>query len=327
MFQRMAEGGGGRLAPVTSLAQHTTSLLAFLDGLKDSKVFTDLRIVCEDGVVESYRVLLAACSELIAGCLVSSGDCEEETATLVLPGVTVAEVKAFHASLFSYGDTPSHDYLDSVLKVLGTIGVNIGPFIDIDLSKSDSAQGEIATVLEEEEITIALPNIGRGDLPTGAVKIEKVESESLEVCETDADAEKKLEYCCLFCEKRYKSIASYERHLAQHRDKGKEGQIARAEDEETTTTFTLDVNENDEIVSSPHLKCDRCSVEFILEADYEKHRKTECTKTHICICCTCEKDLWHCGASCGPRVEPAPAVVEEEREPGAGPSNPPPSTS
>ena len=62
------EGGlAGRLAPVTS---HTTSLLAFLDGLKDSKVFTDLSIVCEDGVVKSYRVLLAACSELIAGCLV-----------------------------------------------------------------------------------------------------------------------------------------------------------------------------------------------------------------------------------------------------------------
>ena len=26
------------------------------------------------------------------------------------------------------------------------------------------------------------------------------------------------------------------------------------------------------------------------------------------------------GASCGPRVQPAPALVEEEREPGAGPS-------
>ena len=279
------EGIAGRLAPVTSLAQHTTSLLAFLDGLKDSKVFTDLRIVCEDGVVESYRVLLAACSELIAGCLVGSGDYEEETATLLLPGVTVAEVKAFHASLFSYGDTPSHDYLDSVLKVLGTIGVNIGPFIDIDLSKSDSTQGEIATVLGEEEITMTLPTIGRVDLPTDSVKTEKVECDSLEVCETGANTEKKLEYCCLFCEKRYKSIASYEKHLAQHRDKGKESQIVRVEDEESTTTFTLDVNENDEIVSSPHLKCDRCSLEFILEADYEKHRKTECTKTHICTMC------------------------------------------
>ena len=77
LFQRMGESVGlvsdaiitGRLGSVTSLAQHTTSLLAFLDGLKDSKTFTDLRIVCEDGVVESYKVLLAACSDLLAGCL------------------------------------------------------------------------------------------------------------------------------------------------------------------------------------------------------------------------------------------------------------------
>ena len=273
------------IAPVASLAQHTTSLLAFLDGLKESRVFTDLRIVCEDGLVESYRVLLAACSELIAGCLISSGNYEDEIATLFLPGVTVAEVQAFHASLFSYGDTPSHDYLDSVLKVLGTIGVNIGPFIDIDLSKADSTQEEIPSALEEEEeISMTLPAIGRLDLPTDSIKTETVECDRLEVCETSAIAEKKLEYCCLFCERRYKSIASYERHLAQHRVKGKEGQRVGAEEEETTT-FTLDVNENDEIVSSPHLKCEKCSQEFILEADFEKHRKTECNKAHICTMC------------------------------------------
>merc|ERR1712013_724872 len=33
------------------------------------------------------------------------------------------------------------------------------------------------------------------------------------------------------------------------------------------------------------LKCDKCSQEFILEADFEKHRKSECTKTHICALC------------------------------------------
>jgi len=160
-----------------------------------------------------------------------------------------------------------------VLKVLGTIGVNIGPFIDIDVSKTEQAihQQTGGTVFEVPSISSAGPTIE-------SIKTETIESDTI--------VDKKFEYCCLFCEKSYKSIAAYERHLAQHRNKGKEGQAGGVvEDEETTTTFTLDVNENDEIVSSPRLKCGKCSQEFILEADFEKHRKSECTKTHICALC------------------------------------------
>ena len=269
--------------------QHTTSLLAFLHTLQGSEAFTDLTIICQDGMVSSYRLLVAACSQMVARCML--GPEQEEGATILLPGVTVAEVTAFHASLLSYGDTPSHDYLDGVLKVLGTIGVNIGPFIDIDVSKPVDS---FTFPTEEDQAC----NAGATGVDSGtpveapAVSYDVVTEEDHLVEGSDAVLEtkrnvKKLEYACLFCEKRYRSIAPYERHLAQHRDSA-EGKDATkvGEEVEETTTFTLDVNENDEIVSSAELKCDKCALEFLSQSDYNKHTKIDCrAKSHVCTLC------------------------------------------
>jgi hypothetical protein len=270
--------------PALPTAQHAGSLLGWLAGLQGGAACSDLTVVCCDGWVASHRLLLAACSRLLAGCL--AGPLEEEgQATLILPGATTAEVAAFHASLFCYGATPAPDSLDSVLKILATIGVNIGPFIDIDMSRA--AEDKEVLVTAEDAAEVAAAELAGGEEAAGeqAGEIEvKVDDcgdgdGQEQVLVSDSGKSKKLEYVCLFCEKRYRAIGPYERHLAQHRDE------ARAAEGTETTTFTLDVNENDEIVSSPRLKCEKCLAEFHSEADYSKHGKIDCTKSHLCTMC------------------------------------------
>ena len=269
-------------------AQHTGSLLLFLQRLHSQSQFTDLRVVCSDGCLSSYRVLLGACSHLLAACLAGA---EEEPACLILPGVTVAEMAAFHESLFSYGDTPRQEYLDGVLKILATIGVNIGPFIDINVLKSE-AREEFSGVAVEEEADASRVTLPEDlDLVPEGKPLEMDDNSNISSLDRVKSC-KKLEFACLFCEKRYKSTGPYERHLAQHRE-GSESKEERQvseeksgdEDEEEMTTFTLDVNEKDEIVSSPRLKCDKCSMEFQGQADYAKHEKIDCTKSHLCTIC------------------------------------------
>ena len=72
--------------------QHTTSLLAFLHTLQGSEGFTDLTIICQDGMVSSYRLLVAACSQMVAGCML--GPEQEEGATILLAPVLVEVVDA-----------------------------------------------------------------------------------------------------------------------------------------------------------------------------------------------------------------------------------------
>jgi len=271
------------------------------------------------------RVLLGACSDLVRSCLPT--DLESDTACLILPGVLVQEMEAFHKSLYCYRDTPSHSQLDSVLKVLGTIGVNIGPFIDVNISKSSSVihLEDIKALpvlhhnleLEDDknlEVTMIVPS-GLDVIPLSDSQeiIEKeikvilgekglrnnsefnetsnVQSNSSMILE---DKEKKIEYSCLFCEKKYKNLAPYEKHLVQHRGVnivGDSTEVAEEksdeEEEEETTTFTFDVNEKDEIVSKsvPKYACEKCLVEFEKESDIDKHKKTECSKQHYCESC------------------------------------------
>ena len=40
-----------------SLVQHASSLLLFVEQLHSQSLFTDLKVVCEDGVVDSYRYM------------------------------------------------------------------------------------------------------------------------------------------------------------------------------------------------------------------------------------------------------------------------------
>jgi len=303
-----------------SLVQHASSLLLFLEQLHSNSLFSDLKIVCEDGVVDSYRVLLGACSELVRDCL--PVDSESDTACLILPGVMVGEMEAFHRSLYCYRDTPSHNQLDSVLKVLGTIGVNIGPFIDVNISKTNSVihLDDIKSLpilqhnldLEDDknmEVTMIVPS-GLDVIPVSEtqeiiekqIKVILADKEGGNNSEFEEnknaksnldDKDKKFEYSCLYCEKKYKNLAPYERHLVQHRGVNIVGESTdvseeKSEDEEEeTTTFTFDVNEKDEIVSKsgPKYACEKCLVEFEQESDMEKHKKTECSKQHFCESC------------------------------------------
>jgi len=309
-----------------SLVQHASSLLLFVEQLHSHSLFTDLKVVCEDGVVDSYRALLGACSDLVKSCLPT--DLESEPACLILPGVLVREMEAFHKSLYCYRDTPSHGQLDSVLKVLGTIGVNIGPFIDVNISKTNS----IIQLHELKHIPVLQQNIKleNGEnvevatiVPTRLDVVPQRDTQSnIEKCveglegqepkssilqndTRDAgskrnvlkDEEKKMEYSCLFCEKKFKQLIAYEKHLELHRGvnlvsdntdvAGEKSDEEEEAEEEETTTFTFDVNEKDEIVSKsgPRYTCEKCSVEFEKESDIEKHKRTDCSKQHYCETC------------------------------------------
>jgi hypothetical protein len=271
-------------------------------------------------ILFTYRVLLGACSELVRNCL--PVDSESDTACLILPGVMVGEMEAFHRSLYCYRDTPSHNQLDSVLKVLGTIGVNIGPFIDVNITKTNSVihLDDIKSLpilqhnldLEDDkniEVTMIVPS-GLDVIPVSETQeiIEKQIKviladkegcnnsdfeETTNVKSNLDDKDKKIEYSCLFCEKKYKNLAPYEKHLVQHRGVNVVGESTDVteeksdDEEEETTTFTFDVNEKDEIVSKsgPKYACEKCLVEFEEESDMEKHKKTECSKQHFCESC------------------------------------------
>jgi len=300
-----------------SLVQHASSLLLFVEELHMNSLFTDLKVVCADGEVDSYRILLGACSELVRDCLPT--DLETEPACLILPGVLVQEMEAFHKSLYCYKDTPSHGQLDSVLKVLGTIGVNIGPFIDVNIKKTDSViqlhelkplaalqQNIDMQSVKNTEVSTVVPTVlesetfaeTQGSIKKGVKVIGRQESEDSSL-QNDSSVtlqndEKKLEYSCLFCDKKFNQLVPYEKHLVQHRGVNVvsdttdvSGEKSEDDEDEETTTFTFDVNEKDEIVSKsgPKYACEKCSVEFEKESDIEKHKKTDCNKQHYCGTC------------------------------------------
>jgi len=290
-----------------TIIQHASSLLQFIEQLQLHSTFSDLEIICEDGVFKSYRVLLGACSDLVRHCLLT--DVESETACLILPGVKIKEVEAFHNSLYCYKGIPSHNQLDSVLKVLATIGVNMGLFIEVHSSKSE---GQTFHMLHKaaDQPTMVVPScLNVIPINSSNVMIEKKMNTFLDSVDENrcikpgvnqfelknasiAESIDKTEYSCLYCEKKFNNAVMYEKHLERHRDIDISEDTSGVTDdkcdvEEETTTFTFDINEKDEIVSKtePKYACEKCTTEFDHELDLEKHRKAGCTRQHFCESC------------------------------------------
>ena len=73
--------------------------------------------------------MFGCCSGLVQDCLLSLTDPDKDS--LILPGVSVSDVSSFLNCLYSFKSSPSQSQVDSVIKVLLALGVDIAPYIDI----------------------------------------------------------------------------------------------------------------------------------------------------------------------------------------------------
>ena len=98
-----------------SLLQHASSLLLNLQRLHLDSLFSDLQIFCDDGVIQSYRLVLGGCSDLVRACLAPQTDLETVD-TLILPGLTVTDLHTFHNCIYSGGGKISETELETVVR-------------------------------------------------------------------------------------------------------------------------------------------------------------------------------------------------------------------
>jgi len=230
---------------------HTSALLESLELLTAEAGCPDLRIICQDGVWDSYRLLLGSCSELLRACLEPDG----EDSCIILPNVSVWEIQAFHSALLCYKDTPTNEELDAVLKVLSTIGGNVGQYVHVNITAEPTDISDVtlvsfvntATPIQEpvksEELTLVIPS-SLNVFPIQKGRRTYPSSNSLEVIVRDAEntenkrlAEESVDdvepdhhqhnqnlnhvivqskFTCPFCEKDFRTLAPYEKHLLDH---------------------------------------------------------------------------------------------------------------
>ena len=230
-----------------SLLQHASSLLLNLQRLHLDSLFSDLQIFCDDGVIQSYRLVLGGCSDLVKACL-ASPHADLEVDTLILPGLTVTDLHTFHTCIYSGGKI-SQAELETVVKVMVALGGDIRRYIEVN--KQPGQSGKHTAVQPGEEMSSA---------PGG-----------LEAAKREVKHGK----------------ARGERGRQTEGNKSKQSSADSKATTTTTTTYTLAVNEKDEIVSKsgPKFACSKCCLEFDKETDLEKHLKVDCTKQHFCETC------------------------------------------
>jgi len=290
--------------------QHAGTLLPLLQEMHASSSFSDLTISCEDGLVAGHRFVLGGCSQMVRTCF--EGDNEE--ALLILPGVSMEEIRLFHHALYHYGEIPSPGQLDAILKVLNTIGVEIEPFIGVNQNVVDVTRyAVIESVSElgettEKVIQVIHEHVDEGgevsneDLSehviVGDIKIEGMEilqtleeptekeqekaqhvmeriiannmPQPITVVSSEASEVKKageFPYLCIFCKKKYKNGAAYEKHLATHDMKEPEEMKENILKEEVA------------------FHCDQCKETFDSDLKLEKHKKGHKDIAHVCSTC------------------------------------------
>jgi len=292
--------------------QHAGTLLPLMEQMHAEASFSDLTIACEDGQVSGHRFVLGGCSEMVRVCF--EGD--NEDALLILPGVTVEEIRLFHDALYRYGESPTSGQLDAILKVLNTVGVDIEPFIGVSqgVSVDVTNYAVIESVSELGETTEkVIQVIEEGDDRTskelsnhvivGDIKIEGMEIlQTLETAEKEEISLVKAEivmeniiasniphlnaeisetkkvvpfpFMCIFCKKKYKNGAAYEKHLASHGLKGSEDVIVLEDKENKETEKQIN-----------GFECDQCKETFESDQKLEKHKKGHKNMTHVCSTC------------------------------------------
>jgi len=285
---------------------HTSAILERLEDLQLKDGFPDLTIICQDGSIDSYRLLLGACSEMIRGCLEpAAGSISDDNTCLILPNLTLAEIKAFHTAVLCYRDTPTNHDLDAVLKVLATIGVNIGPYVDVSLADDEN--------LDVEDIpTICFLNVDQKiDIPDSVIKneITWIIPSSLDVFPVDKDHktlksicfadnndrlqedfvdcvspdptnssshiktydDTPVKYTCPFCGKEFRNVSPYEKHLLDHQDPmGFKNMQSKSK------------------TASSSLECSHCPKQFTTVKQLKDHQKTHSASNQF-SCDKCDK--------------------------------------
>ena len=112
-----------------SLLQHASSLLLNLQRLHLDSLFSDLQIFCDDGVIQSYRLVVGGCSDMVRACLAPHTELEVDT--LILPGITVSDLQCFHNCIYS-SNSISQTELEAVLRVLVALGGDITQYIEVN---------------------------------------------------------------------------------------------------------------------------------------------------------------------------------------------------
>ena len=115
-----------------SLLQHASSLLLNLQRLHLDSLFSDLQIFCDDGVIQSYRLVLGGCSELVKACLTTLHPDLEPVDTLILPGLTVTDLHTFHHCIYSGGGKISQAELETVVRVMVALGGDIRRYVQVN---------------------------------------------------------------------------------------------------------------------------------------------------------------------------------------------------
>ena len=197
-------------------------------------------------------MVFGCCSELVSQCLLSLTD--SDSATLILPGVSCADLTSFLSCLYIYRVSPSQAQVDSVIKVLLALGVNVAPYIDVQgdrdaannfiIENPERKQCDVTTVRDTNKEVIIIPA-------------------GLDVIQLSSEETKKTDEV---------SVSKHE-------------EIVKEPIESKTTTYTFDVNERDEIVSGPKFSCDKCCQEFDKENHLETHQISDCSKQHFCKAC------------------------------------------
>ena len=227
------------------------------------------------------RVVLSCCSDLVQDCLLSLTD--PDTDSLILPGVSVTDVTAFLGCLYAFKVSPSQGQVDSVIKVLLALGVNIAPYIDIKPEKkvvSSPVSLKHAAHVRTDGAKIRDINKGVIVIPSGleVVRLESEHSVIQTKHEVLVDSSNNIE----------RDPLEDHRVINLREENSNETNIITEvrHVKPRTTTCTVNVNELDQIVSGPKFACDKCAREFDKEIEMDKHQKLECIKQHFCEICS-----------------------------------------
>ena len=225
------------------------------------------------------RVVLSCCSDLVQDCLLSLTD--PDTDSLILPGVSVTDVTAFLGCLYAFKVSPTQGQVDSVIKVLLALGVNIAPYIDIKPEKkvvSSPVSTKHATHVRTDGAKIRDINKGVIVIPSG-LEVVRLDSEHSVIPtkhEVLVDSSNNIE----------RDPLEDHRVINSKENRNETNFITEVKQvKPRTTTCTVNVNELDQIVSGPKFACDKCAREFDKEMEMDKHQKLECIKQHFCEIC------------------------------------------
>jgi len=221
---------------------------------------TDLDIFCQDGIVKSHRMLLGSCSQLVNNCLQTDLD----NNCLILPSIAAWELQAFLSTLLKYKCAPQNDELDAVLKVLTTLGVDIGQYLAVNLDGGSTSALHIDHCFDLLTVDSSkIPQIG---LPA---RTEIILPGCLEVVAEHSAAGE--QYHCKICGHAFKLHADYEKHLMLHQTQDPINIVETFLVQTDAEGRESDIENNSDIERLNIFLCDECNLTFSCAENLTKH--------------------------------------------------------